>query len=177
MTHSPSCNLTARFKVRHKNSRRRRVFTDTVLCEFVELVFLRPAQTRKHCCGSKNASRTQKMFLENFKKHFFLPRHRFCVFNICCAGEQTRNLLGNTQETLTLNVSRMFPRLRTQATYLEDAEFVSRKQKCFASLPFAPHPYNIVTNIDSKCFCGNVYSFAPTFMELSMQQVSTKSIP
>ena len=76
--------------------------------------------------------------------------------------EQTKNHLGNTEETLTFNVSRMFPRLRTQATYLEDAEFASRKQKCFASFPFAL-PYNIVSNIDSKCFCSNVSSFALTF--------------
>ena len=70
--------------------------------------------------------------------------------------------LGNTEETLTLNVSRMFPHLCTQATYLEDAEFASQKQKCFASFPFA-HPYNIVNNTDSKRFCSNVSSFAPTF--------------
>ena len=63
-----------------------------------------------------------------FQKHFLLLRRRFCVFNTCCVGEQTRNHWGNTEETLTLNVSRMFPRLRTQATYLEDAEFASRKQ-------------------------------------------------
>ena len=68
--------------------------------------------------------------------------------------------MGNTEDTLTLNVSRMFPRLRTQATYLEDAEFAPRKQKCFASFLFA-HPYNIVSNINSKCFCSNVSSFAP----------------
>ena len=55
--------------------------------------------------------------------------------------------LRNTEETLTLNVSRMFPCLRIQATYLDDVEFASRKQKCFASFPFA-HPYNIVSNID-----------------------------
>ena len=103
-----------------------------------------------------------------FQKHFLLPRRRFCVFNICCVGEQTRNHLGNTEETLTLNVSRMFPRLRTQATYLEDAEFPSRKQNCFASFPFA-HPYNIVSNIDSKCFCSNVSSFAPTLTVPSLQ--------
>ena len=72
-----------------------------------------------------------------------------------------RNHLGNTEDRLTLNVSRMFPRLHTQATYLVDAEFVSRKQKCFASFPFA-HPYNIVSNIDSKCFCSNVSSFPLT---------------
>ena len=101
-----------------------------------------------------------------FQKHFLLSRCRFCVFNICCIGEQMRNHLGNTEETLTFNVSRMFPRLCTQATYLEDVEFVSRKQKCFASFPFA-HPYNTVSNIDSKCFCSNVFSFAPTLTRQS----------
>ena len=43
-----------------------------------------------------------------------------------------RNHLRNTEEALTLNISQMFPRLCTQATYFEDAEFASRKQKCFA---------------------------------------------
>ena len=85
-------------------------------------------------------------------------------------GEQTRNHFGDIEETLTLNVSgmfprlctqatyladadlclgsknatltqnvsaAMFPRLCTQATYLENAEFAFRKQKCFASFPFA----------------------------------------
>ena len=84
-----------------------------------------------------------------------------------------RNHLGNTEETLTLNVSRMFDRLRTQATYFEDAEFASRKQKCFASFPFA-HPYNIVSNIDSKCFCSNASSFAPT---LSTPDADTMEFP
>ena len=51
----------------------------------------------------------------------------------------------------------MFPRLRTKATHLEDAEFAPRKQKCFASFPFA-NSYNIVSNIDSKCFYSNVSS-------------------
>ena len=97
-----------------------------------------------------------------FQKHFLLSRRRFCVFSICCFGEQTRNHLRNTEETLTLNVSRMFPCLHTQATYVVDAEFASRKQKYFASFPFA-HPYYIVSNIDLKCFCSNVSSLAPTF--------------
>ena len=82
-----------------------------ILCCFaVDCNCLRPGQTRKHCCGSKNASRTQKNVFGKFQKHFLLPRRRFCAFNICCVGEQTRNHLGNTEETLILNVSRMFPR-------------------------------------------------------------------
>ena len=82
-----------------------------------------------------------------FRKHFLLLRRRFCIFNICCVGEQTRNHLANIGKTLTLNVSIMFPRLRTQATCLADAEFASRKQTCLASFPFA-YPYNIVSNIE-----------------------------
>ena len=104
----------------------------------------------------------RKNVFGKFQKHFLLPRRRFCVFNICCVGEQTRNHLENTEET----VSRMFPCLHTQATYLEDAEFASRKHKCFASFPFA-HSYNIVSNIDSKCFCSNVSLFAPTLIRHS----------
>ena len=103
-----------------------------------------------------------------FQKHFLLPRRRFCVFNIRCLGKQPRNHLGNTEEILILNVFRMFPRLRTQVTYLEDAEFASRKQKCFASFRSA-HPYNIVSNIDSEYFCSNVSSFAQTFYILHIR--------
>ena len=118
-------------------------------------------------CDSSFVQDAENIF-GKFQKHFLLPRRRFCVFNICCVGQQTRNHLGNTEETLTLNVSQMFPRLGTQATYLEDAEFASRKQKCFASFPFA-HPYNIVSKINSKMFLqqcflvvlDNVSLFAP----------------
>ena len=38
-------------------------------------------------------------------KTFLVSRRRFCVFNICCVGAQTRNHLGNTEETPTSNVS------------------------------------------------------------------------
>ena len=61
----------------------------------------------------------------------------------------------------------MFPRLRIQATYLEDAEFAPPKQKCFASFPFT-HPCNIVSNIDSKCLCSNASSFASTFRNIKV---------
>ena len=110
----------------------------------------------------QNCVQDAKNVFGKFQKHFLLPRRRFCVCSICCVEEQRRNHLGKTEETLTLNVSRTFPRLHTQATYLENAEFAFRKQKCFASFPFA-HPYNSVSNIDSKCFHSNVSSFAPTF--------------
>ena len=66
-------------------------------------------------------------------------------------GLQTRKHLRNTEEALAFNVSQLFPRLRAKATYSEDVEFASRKQKCFASFPFA-HRCNMVINIDSKCF-------------------------
>ena len=97
------------------------------------------------------------------KKCFWKISKEFVAFKtqILCIQHMLRwNHLGNTEETLTLNVFRMFPRLCTQATYLEDAEFVSRKQKCFASFPYA-HSCNTVSNIDSKCFCSNVSWFAP----------------
>ena len=63
-------------------------------------------KTRKHCCRRKIASRTQKNVLENF--NFLLSRCRFCVFNLCCVGMQTRKHLQNTEETLTF----LFPCLR-----------------------------------------------------------------
>ena len=86
---------------------------------------LSPAQTREHCCRSKIASRTQKNVSGKFQKYFLLSRRKFCVFNICCLLAQTKNHLANTEETLPSNVSRLFPLLRTQATYFEDAEFAS----------------------------------------------------
>ena len=75
----------------------------------------------------KIVPRVQKMLLENLKTFFLLSRRRFCVFNVCCIGVQTRKHLGNTEEALTLNVSRMFPHLRILATYFEDREFASQK--------------------------------------------------
>ena len=77
------------------------------------------------------------MSLENFKCIFCFQDADFVSSTYVAWGLQTRNHLGNTEETLTLNVFRMFPRLRTQATYLEDAEFAYQKKKCFASFPCA----------------------------------------
>ena len=65
----------------------------------------------------------------------FAFKAQICVFNTCCVRTQTRKHLGNIEETLTLNASRLFPRLLTQATYFEDAEFASRKQRMFCFLP------------------------------------------
>ena len=85
----------------------------------------------------------RKNVLENFKSIVCFQLADFVSSTLLRGGGggETRNHLGNTEETLTLNVSRMFPRLRTQATYLEDAEFASRKQNCFTSFD------NIVSNI------------------------------
>ena len=86
---------------------------------------LRPAQTRKHCCGSKAASRMQKMFLEYFKNIFCFQDADFVSSTYAAVGAQTRKHLGNTKEALTSNASRLFPRLFAKATYL-------RNIKCFA---------------------------------------------
>ena len=85
----------------------------------------------------------EKNVLENFKSIFCFQLADFVSSTLLRGGGggQTRNHLRNTEETLTLNVSRMFPHLRTQATYLEDAEFASQKQNCFTSFD------NIVSNI------------------------------
>ena len=64
----------------------------------------------------------------------------------------------NTKETLTLNVSRMLtclPTLRIQS-------FPVGSEKYFAVFLFA-HPSNTVSNIGTKCFCINVFSFALAF--------------
>ena len=84
------------------------------------------AQTRKHCCGSKIVSRTQNVF-GKFQKYILLSRHRFCVLSIYYVGAQRRKHLGNTEEALTLNASRLFPRLHAKAIHLEDLKFASRK--------------------------------------------------
>ena len=45
---------------------------------------LRQAQTRKHCLGSKIASRTQKMFLENFESIFCFEDADFVFSSVQC---------------------------------------------------------------------------------------------
>ena len=79
----------------------------------------------------------RKKCLWKISKFFCFQDADFVSSTYVAWGLQTRNHLGNTEETLTLNVFRMFPRLRTQATYLEDAEFASQKKKCFTSFPCA----------------------------------------
>ena len=121
-----------------------------------------------------SASKEAEMFLENSKSIFLLGKTQILCLQhmLCCIGEQMRNHLGNTEEILTSNVSRTFPHLRTQTTYLADAEFASWRQQCFVSFLFA-HPYNIVRSIDSKFFHSNVSLFALTF---SFWQVDILSI-
>ena len=97
------------------------------------------------------------MFLKNFKSIFSFKPQIFCLLRNS-VGAQTRNYLGNTEETLTLDVSRMFPRLHI----LKTQNLGLGSKKCFASFPFV-HPCNIVSNIDSECFCSNVSWFAPAF--------------
>ena len=57
---------------------------------------------------AKLGPRRKKNVFGKFPKHILLSRHRFCVFNVCCMESQTRKHLGNTEEALTLNVSRLF---------------------------------------------------------------------
>ena len=91
----------------------------------------------------QNCIQVAKNVFGKFQKHFLLSRRKFCVFNMCCVGSQMREHFGDTEDTLTLNVSRIMTRLHTLARYVDVV-------KCFASMPFA-HRCNIVSNIDTKC--------------------------
>ena len=84
-------------------------------------------------------------FEKNLKTFFLLSRYRFSVFNICCIRVQKRRHFGNTEDTLTLNVSPVFPSLRNYPSYSEDKEFASRsKNVCF--LPVcSPIDFNVST--------------------------------
>ena len=132
------------------------------------MIFIRTVESLKLNAGANKETLLRKQscvqdaksVFGKFQKHFLLSRRRFCVFNIRCVGVQTRKHLVNTGETLTLNVSRLFPRLRPQATYFEDVVSASRKQKTFCFFLFA-HPCNIMSTIGLKSFCSNVFSFAP----------------
>ena len=77
------------------------------------------------------ASRMQKHVSGTYQKHFLPSRRIFCVLNIVFYWGANEEALANTEETMTLNVSRLFPHVRTQATYFEDAEFASRGEKMF----------------------------------------------
>ena len=106
-------------------------------CRHFHCVRIEP--TRKRRCIEFLTTQTDQskcdILIDYVQKYFLPSRRRFCVFNTCCMGEQTRNHLENTEETLALNVSRMVPCFRIQATYLEDAEFASQKQKMFCFFP------------------------------------------
>ena len=52
----------------------------------------RPAQTRKHCCRSKNVSRAQKMFLENFKSIFASKTQILCLQHMLRGGANEESL-------------------------------------------------------------------------------------
>ena len=67
--------------------------------------------------------------------------------------------------TGVIKVSRVLPRLRTQAAYFEDVEFASQKQ----NFPF-DHSCNIMSNIDSECFCRNIFSFATNKIALGRKR-------
>ena len=115
----------------------------------------RPVPTRKHCCRSKIASRTQEI-------RCLLSRYRFCVLNICCLGVQKRRHLRNTEGTQTMNVSPLFPRLHSHATYVEDVEFASQKPKRFLPSRFLTHATlwaTLTQNVFRQCFlvCASIY--------------------
>ena len=130
--------------------------------EIITPSMFKAGANEKTLLQKQNWVQDAKNVFGKFQKHILVSGRRFCVFNICCVGSQTRKHLRNPEEALTFNVSRLFPHLRAKATYSEDVEFTPGKQKCFASFLFA-QPCNIVINIDQKCFRGNVSSFAPTF--------------
>ena len=83
---------------------------------------VKASANKKHCCGTKNASRTHLMFLENFKSIFCFQDTDFELSTYVACGSKLEQTGGIIWETLTLNVFRMFPRcirkqgLRTHTT-------------------------------------------------------------
>ena len=55
-------------------------------------IALRPAQTRKHCCRSKNASRTQKMFRKLSKAYFAFKKQILCLQHMLRWGANNESL-------------------------------------------------------------------------------------
>ena len=102
------------------------------------LTSLKASASEETLFPKQNCVRDAKNVFGKFQKHLLLSRRRVCFFNICYMGAQTRKQLGHNEEPLTSNASRMFPHLRTQATYFEDVELASRKQKVFCFLLFRP---------------------------------------
>ena len=69
-------------------------------------------------------SMKQNCCWNNFKKNFCFQDAGIFVFSICYLGVQERKHLGNTEESSTRNVCKMFPRLCIHETYVEDVELV-----------------------------------------------------
>ena len=93
---------------------------------------------------------------------------RFCVLNICFVEAQTKRHLGNTnktltkhgrntEETLTLNFSVMFPLffcyVFSKHHVLETQKLRLGSKKCFAFFSFG-HLSSTVSYIDTKCLCS-----------------------
>ena len=89
------------------------------------------AETKLHP-GSQNV-------FGKFQKHFFAFKTQILCLKHVLLGDANDETLGNTEETLTLKVSRMFLRLCSHATYAEDEEFASPKQRTFCFLPICLH--------------------------------------
>ena len=93
------------------------------------------------------------------KKRFWkISRADFVSSTYVAWGEKTRNHLGNTEETLTLNVSECFLVCVPKQHILKTQNLRLRSKKYLASFL---HSCNIMSNIDLKCFCSDVSSFAP----------------
>ena len=107
----------------------------TCRLEFYHLCIVKAGANEETLTRKQNCVQDAKNYFWKISKTFLLSRRRFCVFNICYIGAQTRKHLGNTEETLASNVSRLFLHLRTQAIHFEDVEFASWKQKMFCFLP------------------------------------------
>ena len=59
----------------------------------------------------QNCVQEAKNAFEKFLKHYYFEGANFVSLTYVASGVQTRKHLKNTEETLTLKVSQMFPRL------------------------------------------------------------------
>ena len=110
----------------------------------------------------QNCVQDAKKCFEKFQKHFFLSRHRVCAFSM---GMQTGEHLTDIEETLTLKFTDCFHVCVAKQHILKTQNLHLRSKKCFAFFSFV-HPCNIVRNIDSKCFCSNIFSFTPPLKQI-----------
>ena len=118
--------------------------------------------------NKKTLLRKQKCVLDaknafgKFHKHFLLPRCKFCLHHLLRGGTN-EEWLGNHWRNTDFEC---FPNVSSFAVpkqhILKAQNLRLGSKNVFASFPFA-HSCNIVSNIDSRCFCSNVSSFAPTF--------------